>query len=102
MSSWGYSVAGLVTSRLAFTDNARPSGISNRHGCQWWGIGESFNMPLVGLNGEKSPCMAATAALLKDHLVETFTSGLQRSVASLKSIDLEYVGNNIGVGAGRQ
>ena len=43
-----------------------------------------------------------TTALLKDHLVETLTRGLQRSVASLKSIDLEYVGNNIGVGAGRQ
>ncbi len=47
-------------------------------------------------------CMAATTALLKDHLVETLTSGLQRSVASLESIDLEYVGNNIGVGAGWQ
>ena len=55
----------------------------------------------VGLNrSEKSPSMTATTALLKDHLVETFTSGLHRSVASLKSIDLEYVGNNIGVGAG--
>ena len=70
---------------------------------QWWGIGESFKMPPVGLNAsDESPCLAATTALLKDHLVETFTSGLQRSVASLKSIDLEYVGNNIGVGAGRQ
>jgi hypothetical protein len=44
---------------------------------------------------------AATTALLKDHLVETFTRGLHGNIASLKSIDLEYVGNDIGVGAGR-
>ncbi len=70
---------------------------------QWWEIGKSFKVSPVGLNAfEKIPCMAAPTALLKDHLFETFTSGLQRSVASLKSIDLEYVGNNIGVGAGRQ
>jgi hypothetical protein len=68
---------------------------------QWWGIGESFKVP-PGLNATESPSLAATTALFKDHLVETFTSGLQRSVASLKSIDLEYIGNNIGVGAGRQ
>ena len=43
--------------------------------------------------------MAATAALLKDHLIETFTRGLHGNVASLKSIDLEYVGNNISVAA---
>lgn len=71
---------------------------------------------LLGVSGEESakaarcPLFNASESLfgsynrtlLKDHLVETFTSGLQRSIASLKSIDLEYVGNNIGVGAGWQ
>ena len=42
------------------------------------------------------------AQLLKHHSVEISSSGLQRSVASFETIDLEYVGNNIGVGPGRQ
>ena len=43
----------------------------------------------------------AEAALLKHHLVETFRI-FQGSVASLKSIYLEYVGNNICVTVSRQ
>lgn len=81
----------------------RPLDWISKHCVSGGESAKASRYPLLNLNAsEKSPCTVATAALLKDHLVETFTSGLQRSVASLKSIDLEYIGNNIGVGAGRQ
>ena len=45
---------------------------------------------------------SCAAGLLNHHSVQISSSGRQRSVASFESVDLEYVGNDIGVGPGRQ
>ena len=45
---------------------------------------------------------SCAAELLNHHSLQISSSSRQRGVASFESIDLEYVGNDIGVGPGRQ